>query len=161
MKKIFWISIGCIFLFLAEALIANVFGSWVRPNFLILLIIFVNLNYGVRYGLWTAIVAGVLKDSFGVGLFGSHIFSFVLSSYLLILIKHYIFHLEAIYFKLALAFSVTLLNIAILYCIQVLFMQVNFKEALLFIAMPQLVATTAIAPYCLDGFKKCAFELLK
>lgn len=161
MKKVFWIFIGCILLFYTEAVIGNVLGNWLKPNFLILLIIFVNLNYGIRYGLWAAVVAGIFKDSFGVGLFGSHIFAFTLSSYLLVFIKRTMIHLEAIYFKLALAFTICLLNIIILYCIQVLFVQVNFSEAVWFIVIPQLVTTTAVAPYCLDGFKICASELLK
>lgn len=161
MKKVLWIFAGCILLFLVEAVISNVFGSWLKPNFLILFIVFVNLYFGVRHGLWASVVAGVLKDSFGIGLFGSHILAFVLSSYLVVLIKHYMLHLEAIYLKWALAFTLTLLNIVILYFIQVLFIQVNFKEALWFIAVPQLVTTTAVGPYCFDGFKKCALKLLK
>ena len=161
MKKVFWIFIGCILLFYAEALVGNVFGNWLKPNFLILFIIFINLYLGTRYGLWAAFVAGILKDSFGVGLFGSHIFAFVLSSYLLVLVKRYMLHLEALYFKLALVFTICLLNVVILYCIQVLFVQVNFNEAVWFIVIPQLVTTTAVGPYCLDGFKKCALELLK
>lgn len=161
MKKILWIFIGCIILFYAEAVIANGLGAWLKPNFLILFIIVINLTFGIRYGLWAAIVAGLLKDSFGVGLFGSHIFSFVLSSYLLVLIKHYMIHLEALYFKLALAFSITFLNVMILYCIQVIFVQVDFKDAAWFIIIPQIVITTAVGPYCLDGFKKCVLELSK
>lgn len=161
MKKVFWIFIGCIILFYAEAVIANALGNWLKPNFLIIFIIVVNLTFGVRYGLWAAVVAGLLKDSFGAGLFGSHILSFVLSSYLLVFIKHYIMHLEALYFKIVLVFLITLLNVMILYCIQVIFVQVDFKDAVWFIVIPQLVATTAVGPYCLDGFKKCVLELSK
>jgi rod shape-determining protein MreD len=161
MKKAFWIFISCILLFYAEAIMGNVFGNWLKPNFLLLFVISVNLVFGIRYGLWAAIVAGVFKDSFGVGLFGSHILAFVLSSYLLVFIKRTMIHLEAIYFKLALVFTICLLNIVILYCIQVLFVQVNFQEAAWLIIFAQLVTTTAVGPYCLDGFKKCVLELLK
>jgi len=161
MKKIFWILTGCIFLFLVETIIYNVFGHWLKPNLLILFIAFVNLYFGVRQGLFAAVVAGLLKDSFAVGIFGAHVFAFTLSSYLVILIKKYFFHMEALALKLSLAFTLSLLNVLILYLIQVLFTEVNFKDALWVIAVPEVILTTAVGPYCFESFKKCALKLLK
>lgn len=139
----------------------NVFGQWVKPNLLILFIVFVNLYFGVRQGLFAAVVAGLLKDSFAVGIFGAHIFAFMLSSYLVILIKKYVFHIEALLLKLALAFTLSLLNVLILYFIQVLFTEINFRDVLWVIAVPEVVLTTAVGPYCLKSFKQCALKYLK
>ncbi len=148
-------------MFLAEAVIANVFGHWLKPNFLILFIVFVNLYFGVRQGLLAAVVAGLLKDSFAVGIFGAHIFAFILSSYLVILIKKYVFRFEALWLKLALAFTLSLLNVLILYLIQVLFTEVHFNDVLWVVALPELTWTTAIGPFAFIHFKKCALKFLK
>ncbi|MFA6378439.1 MAG: rod shape-determining protein MreD [Candidatus Omnitrophota bacterium] len=161
MKKILWILSGCIVLFFLEIIISNVFGHWLKPNLLILFIVFVNLYFGVRQGLFAAVVAGLLKDSFAVGIFGAHIFAFILSSYLVILIKRYVFHIEALALKLALAFTLSLLNVLILYFIQVLFTEVNFKDVLWVVAIPEVTMTTIVGPYCLESFKKCALRILK
>ena len=148
-------------LFFLEAVIVNVLGHWFKPNLLILFIVFVNLYFGVRQGLWAAAIAGLLKDSFAVGLFGAHVFAFILSSYLVILIKRYVFHMEALMLKLSLALSLSVLNILILYLIQVLFTELNFKDVLWVIALPEVVITTAVGPFCLKVFKQCALRFLK
>jgi len=161
MTKIIWIFLGCILLFLFETIICNVFGPWLKPNLLILFIVFVNLYFGVRQGIFASVVAGLLKDSFAVGIFGAHIFAFILSSYLVILIKRYFLHIEALALKFALAFILSLLNVFILYFIQALFTEVNFRDVLWMIAIPEVVTTTAVGPYCLASFKKCALKFLK
>ncbi len=161
MKKILWILCGCIFLFFIETVIYNVLGHWLTPNLLILFIVFVNLYFGVRQGLFASVVAGILEDSFAVGLFGAHIFAFILSSYLVILIKRYFLHIEALPLKITLSFTLSLLNVLILYFVQVLFSEVNFHDALWTIVIPEVVITTVAGPYCLASFKKCALKFLK
>jgi rod shape-determining protein MreD len=160
-KKILWILISCFLLFLFEIGIFHVFGYWLKPNFLVLFVIFINLFWGTRYGLWAAIVAGLLKDSFLVGLFGANIFSFILSSYVVLLLKKYIFQVDAFYLKVTLAFFLSLLNIVILYFVEAFFAPGGFKDVVWFIAIPEVLTTTAVGPYCFHLFKKCALRVSK
>src|SRR3989338_6900085 len=65
-------------LFLAEFIFVNFFTTAFKPNLLILLIIFVDLHWGSRWGIFAAALSGILKDSFAGGFFGMHTFAFIL-----------------------------------------------------------------------------------
>ena len=74
MKKIITIIFLSFFFLWLEFFLFNYVHPWVTPNFLLLLIIFVNLWLGIRFSLFAAVVAGLLKESFSTDFFGFHIF---------------------------------------------------------------------------------------
>ncbi|HOD12502.1 MAG TPA: rod shape-determining protein MreD [Candidatus Omnitrophota bacterium] len=160
-KKTLWILISCYLLFLIEIGVFHVFSFWVKPNFLILFVIFINLFWGSRYGLWAAVAAGLLKDSLLVGVFGVNIFSFIISSYIVLLLKKYIFQIDALYLKIALAFFLSALNVSILYIVAAFFASGGFRDIAWFLAIPEIITTTAIGPYAFLFFKKCALKVSK
>lgn len=51
--------------FLIEFLLFNTFGRWGKPAMLIILIVFLNLYVGIRFGMIRAFFEGVLKDAIG------------------------------------------------------------------------------------------------
>ena len=77
MKKLFVIAVFSFVLFLAEVAMFQIFGSWFKPSLLVLLVVYFNLKFGIRYGILTSLICGILSDSFGSGIFGVHILSFI------------------------------------------------------------------------------------
>ncbi len=87
MKRII-VIVGLTYLFfLLEFLMFNAFGSWGKPNLLVVLIVFLNLYLGIRYGLMAAFAAGVLKDAFSTQVFGIHIFLFMSCAFLATILR--------------------------------------------------------------------------
>ena len=55
MQKIL-VILGFIFVaFILEFLLYNIVGPWIVPNFFLLLIMFADLYWGIRYGILTAV----------------------------------------------------------------------------------------------------------
>ena len=76
MRRIIFVPV-CVFLFfLIEFILFNMFGSWFMPNLLLLLVIYFNFSSGIRYSIFAAVLAGILKDCFSVDVFGLNIFYF-------------------------------------------------------------------------------------
>lgn len=151
--------IGFLFLlvylgFLLEFFLYNFLGSWFKVNFLLLAVIFVTLFWGIRWGLACAFCAGLLKDSYGGGLFGLHFFSFVLCAYLTVLVRQYFYQIESGILRIFLVFLVTISNVLISFTIVSMFYAINFQEAVTSILIPEVVLTTVIAPFLFDQLKE-------
>ena len=82
MRKIAMITFFIFLFFLTEFFVYNMFNRWLMPNLSLLLVVFFTLYLGIRYGLFTAVLAGILEDSFGISMFGVNLFSFVVCAYL-------------------------------------------------------------------------------
>ena len=160
MKKIAMISAVTLLLFLLEFLCANIFGPWFHPNFLILLLIFIDLHWGVRYGLFVAVLAGFLKDSFAVGVFGIHIVSFIGCVYTTTLLRRYLFYdVDFGFLRILMAFLMTVLNFLFTYGLKSLFQAVDFFEMASFVALPEVLATTVAAGFVFKKLKLCVLKL--
>ena len=160
MRKIFLITAITFIFFLIEFVFSNFFGCWLKPNFLILLIIFVDLHLGIRYGLFVAILAGLLKDSFGIGVFGVNIFSFVLCVYVTTLARRYFFYdVEFGFLRILMAFLMSFLNIVVSYILNSMFSRIDFYQMLIFVMLPEVLATTLVASSIFKGLKRCVLKL--
>ena len=110
MRRILLVTLLVFMTYLAEFFLFNSLGSWFKPDFLILLVIFLNLYFGIRYSIYTAILAGILADSFGAPPFGIHIFSFVFCAYGTTFLKKYLYHMGSSAPRLLLILCVILVN---------------------------------------------------
>ncbi|MCK5214876.1 MAG: rod shape-determining protein MreD [Candidatus Omnitrophica bacterium] len=153
------IAIFTIVCFIIEAVWVDVLGVLFKPNLLIILIIFFNLFRGIRYGLITALFAGLLADSFSVKPFGINIFSFVICAYMATVIKMYVYQVGSVVSRVLMVFFVTLINILVLYFLNVMISPIAFSEAFMCVLIPQTVMTVLIAPYAFEKFKQCALKL--
>jgi len=159
MKKIISI-IGLVFMFfLIEFLIFNLAGRSFMPNFMILFIIFVSLSLGIRYSIFTAVIAGVVKDSFGVGVFGIHSFSFIVCAYLTILFKKYVYHVTSFSSRLLLVFIIVVSNVVIQFFLKFMFGSVSVRDALRHVLLPEVVMTLIVANFTFERLKACASRL--
>ena len=159
MVKILNIFLFVITAFVIESAAGEVLGPWVKPNLLIILIVFFNLFRGIRYALLAAVLAGLLKDSFTVGMFGVNTFSFVICAYLATLFKMYIYHVGSSAAKFLIVFLVVLCNIFLQYILQAAVYPIGFKEMFLHVLLPEVLTTTLIAHYTLEKYKTCAKRL--
>ena len=158
MRKLLLI-IGLSFLFFAiEFLWVNLLGNWFKPNLLLLLIIFFNLSFGLRYGLAAAFFAGLLEDSFGTSVFGVHIYSFVVCTFMLVVVRRYLFHAGVYSLRIFLAFLLSLLNALLVFALNCIFLPLDFKEAFCFVIFPEVLATTLAAGFTFRHLRTCVLK---
>ena len=155
--------LGIIFLtflfFLLEAFLFYSFGYFFRPNLLLLLVMFSNFYFGIRYGLLSAVLAGILKDSIGTHPFGINLFAFVLCAYIAVYLKKYFFHLSAASFRLLLIFFMLLIYNIVYFLFGFMFLSLKINEMFSPIFLSELVSTLIITHFVLDQLKKCALKL--
>lgn len=143
------------FVFLAaEFILFDFFGQWFNPNLLILFIIFVNLRLGIRYGLGVAFLAGLLKDSFGTGIFGVNLLSFIFCAYATIFVQKYFYEVEANFLRILLALTMSLLGVLVNYLASAVFNVIDFREAVIFVMVPEVVATTLVVTFVFSHLRK-------
>lgn len=158
MYQFFIISLSVFICFWIENLLTELGGAWFTPNLLIVLIVFFNLFRGIRYSLLTALLAGLLKDSFGVGTFGFHTVSFIACAYLTSMTKIYIYQTGTNAARVLLVFFITLVNVALQCIMNMMFVSVEFARVFVHIILPEVLATSALTPYIFKKFKQCALR---
>lgn len=145
--------------FIAESVLGDLLGRWFKPNLLIILIVFLNLSRGTHYSILAAFLAGLLKDSFSVKLFGLNIFSFVVCAYLTTFFKIYIYQTGSAASRVFMVFLISGLNVVIQYLMNVMLAPIYFGEAVLHVWLPEVLATTVAAGYVLEKLKQCVLRL--
>ena len=159
MRKVIFIPVCVFVFFLAEFFLFNMGGRWFMPNLLLLLIIYFNLAFGIRYSIFSAIFAGVLKDSFSTSIFGLNIFSFVLCAYMTTILKKYLHHMDSRWLKLFLVFFVTIVHIISSSCLQMMFGEINWVGVLKFVFIPEIVTTLVVTSFIFTQLRKCVSKL--
>jgi len=159
MRKILLISV-CVFIsFLAEFFIFNLTGQWFTPNLLLLVIIYFNLAFGIRFSIFAAVLAGILKDSFSADIFGLNIFSFVLCAYMTTILKRYIHYVASRRSRFLLVFFIAVINVATHFCLHMMFGEINAGEVLEFVLIPEIVMTIFATSFVFIRLQKCVSKL--
>ena len=152
---VFLLAIGC---FVAEFMIFNLFGRIFLPNLSLILIMFINLSLGIRYGLFAAIISGVIKDSLGIGFFGSHTLSFVVCAFLAVYLQKYIYQRGSGLSRLILLGAMVGTDFLIQFFLNLMSGEVFIADALRFIFVPEILATLLLADFSFAGLKKCVLK---
>lgn len=159
MRKIILIVLVVFLSFLIEFFLFNMGGRWLMPNVLLLVIIYFNLAFGIRYSIFAAVLAGVLKDSFGIEVFGIHIFTFVLCAYMTTILKRYLHYVASRRSRLVLVLCVTIIHICGYYCLQLMLGGVSGAQILLFVFFPEVVTTLLVTSLIFTQLRKCVLKL--
>lgn len=159
MRKIIFIVLSVLVFFLIEFSFFNMGGRWLMPNLLLLAIIYFNLAFGIRYSILAAVLAGVFKDSFGAGIFGIHIFAFVLCAYMATILKRYLHYVASRRSRLLLVFCVTAIHALTHFCLQAMFGTVNVIEFFQFVFIPEIATTLLITSFTFTQLRKCVLKL--
>ena len=160
MRRILLISFFVFIFFIFEFFLFNFFGRSVMPNLLLILIVFFNLSFGIRYSLLTAFLAGILKDSFSAGPFGMYAASFMSAAFMSTVFKKYVYSRGSHGSWLLLVSLVSLANIFIQWVIQLrLGSNICVYDILRFILLPEVISTMVIAHFIFYPLKKCVLKL--
>lgn len=155
--------LGVIFLvyasFVAEGIFFQFIGRLFNPNILIILIVFFNLTRGIRYSLFAAFVAGIIKDSYSTYPFGIYTFSFMLCAYLTTFIKMYIYQPGVPALRILLVFLISAINIVVQYFLFLMATTISAVDMFTHLLLPEVLATTIITTYAFRKFKQCALRL--
>ncbi len=159
--------------FLTENVLSEFFGWWLippsarlTPNLLIILVVFFNSFRGIRYGLLTAFLAGLFRDSFGVNVFGLNIVAFMACAYLASFIKVYIHPAGSNAARVLTVFFMSLIYVCIQYALHVTLVlpsagqiSIDFAEMFVYILIPEVLTTTIVTVVVFERFKRCALKL--
>lgn len=158
-KRLFAIAAAVYFFFIAEFVLYNTVGMWGKPELLVLAIIFCNLYWGIRYGIWAAVVAGLLRDAFGIQPFGTYVFIYIAAAYLTTYIRKNIYQPGSRFSRAMAAFLVVTGCFILEIVLRLRQHEVRLPEAVCFILMPQLVTTMVAATFVFQGLRNLAVKL--
>ena len=166
-EKILWTSwkLGLIttltvLFFLMECLLSNIFGRILKPELILLLIVFFDLYSGVRYGLFVAFLGGFLKDSFSTAPFGITLYAFVFCVYATTLIKKYLFYeIEFGFLRVFITVMVVFLNAIAITFLAALLIEREGHLAVFLNMLPGVFTTSLLAPVVYKFLKECVLRL--
>ena len=156
MKRLFIILAFTYLFFLAEFLLFNIFGRWGRSDLLLILIIFFNLYLGIRYGLFAAFFAGILKDAFSAQVFGIYIFLFMCSAFLATVLRRNFYRPGSRLSRLVVTGGVVVvfvLSQAVLYAMTY---DLDWKGVIQYVFFPEVLITMASATVVFTKLKELA-----
>jgi len=151
-----------IFIFIAAVMQLNILQSVnffnIRPDILLILVIFFNMHFSLRKGLIIGGICGLLKDIFSSGIFGLNLFSFIICILVLKEIKKY-FYKESNSMLIFTTFLISLIN-SIISCVAMsAILDLTFIRPFLLIIFLESIYTALISPIVFIPFKKCVLEL--
>jgi rod shape-determining protein MreD len=150
----------CYLALLAEFCLFNLFGRWGDPNVLLLVVIFFNLYSGIRYSLWAALWAGVLKDCFSTMPFGTNVFAYVACAYLSTLIRRYSYERGSDLSKLWMVFVLIFVHTGIMGLLHnMIFDEVRWWDVWGTIWLPGVVTTLAATLFVFERLQYVAKRL--
>lgn len=157
MKRIFTV-IGLVLLFfLVEYLFSIVFGPYLLPNFMLLLIIFVDMSMGIRYALLAAFVGGAIKDAYSIEFFGFHILTYMLCAYLTTLVARGL-HQKGSWLSLIL--MIFCIHSVLLICQGALSFNLGlWPEFIKQIYAPEIISTLLVSGVIFNYLRKCVLKL--
>jgi rod shape-determining protein MreD len=159
MKRFFFIVILTYIFFLVDFLMFNAFGRWGAPNLLLILIVFFNLYLGIRYGLLTAFWAGVLKDSFSTGVFGTHIFLFMSCAFLAIILRRNFYRPGSRLSRLVVTAGVVVAYVLAEALLRSMDQDMGLKDIFQYVFIPEVALTVACATFVFTRLKDLAVRL--
>lgn len=156
MKRFVFILILTYFFFLAEFLLFSSFGRWGAPNLLLLLVIFFNLYLGIRFGLLTAFCAGIIKDSFTVGVFGTYIFLFMSCAFLATVLRRNFYRPGSRLSRLIVTAGVVTAFVLAQAVLRSMEQDLNFGDIFQHVFLPEFVLTVGCATFVFTKLKELA-----
>jgi len=144
--------------FILESVLSQLVPRWLQPDLLLMLIVFFNLFRGIRYSLFAAFCAGLLRDSFSAQAFGLNTFSLTACAFLTTYIKLYVYHVGSVPTRVFLVVVMTVVHVLMRFIVNMVFVPLNFAEVFRHVLVPQVVLASFTANYFFARFKKCALK---
>ena len=160
MRRIVYITALVFIFFLLEFFLYNLVGWWFQPQLLTLLIVFFNLYLGVRYGLYTAVLAGLIVDSFSTSVFGLNLVSFIVVGYMTTFLRKYVYYRGSRLSRLILVFIILIIDFGCRLILHAMLGNFDPVGAFNYAFVPGLVATLLITTTTFQQLRQCASKLL-
>lgn len=154
MLRILFIAFLSVLFYLIEFFLFNLFGRWFTPDLLLILVIFLNLYWGIRYSLLGAVFAGFIQDSFSIDPFGTNIFTLIICVFLTTLIKRYLYQIGSISSRVFMVFLVSILNVLIHVLLNAMSGIVDLRDLIIYVLLPQVLTTTIVANYVFSRLRR-------
>ena len=159
MRKILLISLAVFVSYLIEFFLFNLGGRWFMPNLLLLVVVYFNLAFGIRYSIFAAVLSGVFADSFGTGVFGINIFSYVLCAFMATFLKRYLHYVASRSSRLILVFSVTIVHLLTHFFLKLMMGRVEVLEIIRYVFIPEIITTLIVTSFFFAQLRKCVLKL--
>jgi rod shape-determining protein MreD len=159
MRRVLIISFLTFFFFLLEFIIFHLIGGWAKPQLLILLVIFFNLYLGIRYGLYAAVLAGVITDSFTTNVFGLNVVAFIICAYMTTLLRKYIYYRGSRMSRLILVFFICLVDFTVRLILHAMLGVIDVAGAIVVILLPALAMTLLCTSTVFHQLRLCVSRL--
>ncbi|NLE64297.1 MAG: rod shape-determining protein MreD [Elusimicrobia bacterium] len=152
MRQILLIPLICYLALLMEFALFDLFGRWGGASLLLLVVIFFNLYSGIRYSLWAALWAGMMKDCFSTLPFGAHVFVFGVCAYVSTYIRRYAYERGSDLSKLWMVFCVVTLQTLLMGALHdMIFEGIRWRDVWAGIWGPTVVTTLLVALFVFDA----------
>lgn len=139
----------------AEFLTHNLLGAKLTPQFLILLVIFFNLYWGIRYSLAAAVMAGFVKDSFSLHPFGIFWLSLVICAFLTTFFVERFYRRGSRSHRLILSSAICLIFFILATLLHAVMDPVSWRPLWIRVFLPQLILTALVANPYMEFQKSC------
>lgn len=156
MKRLSFILVLTYLFFIVEFLLSSAFGRWGTPNLILLLIIFFNLYLGIRYGLLTAFCAGIFKDSFTIGVFGTNIFLFMSCAFLATVLRRNFYRPGSRLSRIMVTAGVVTAFVLAQVLLRSMDQDLDFGDIFQFVFLPEIFLTIVSATFVFNKLKELA-----
>lgn len=158
MTKFLFIAICSFICVVIEGLLDQNLGRWFKPNLCLCLVVFLNLFKGTHPSMVAALLAGLMKDSLSAKFFGLNMLSLAACAQVTTFLKSYIYETGSMGSRVMIVFLAALFNLLIQYAVNAMMEQIYFTEVFRYVMLPEVLATTLVAPYAFTKFKQCALR---
>jgi len=158
MRKALLITICVALFYCVEFILYNYVSRWFMPNLLLLAVVYFNMAFGIRYSIYTAVLAGILADSFSAGMFGINVFAFVFCAYMTTVLKKYFHYVASRQSRLVLTFFILAINITTMAFLQYMFATVDFVRAFKYVFVPEALSTLVVTSFVFAQLKRCVLK---
>ncbi|MCR4337956.1 MAG: rod shape-determining protein MreD [Candidatus Omnitrophica bacterium] len=161
MQRFLFVFFAVIIGFFVESLIVDLMGRNFKPNILIIIVVFFNLAWGIRYSLLSAGLAGLLRDAMSVKTFGLNLFPFLLCAYLTTILAKYIYQRGSNASRFLLVIVVELIFLHVQYILNFTIVAVSFSEFFRYVLLPETIITAIVTIYVFQKLRRCALRFLE
>ena len=159
MKRVLIIVLASYLAYALEFLLYNFWGPWGKPELMVLVVVFFNLYLGIRFGIIAAVFCGLFKDTGSVAPFGTYILVYLSVSYLATFVRRYLYQPGSRFSRALVSFFVVIGSFIIQAILTSMSHEINIKDLLVDVLVPQLVTTVIAATYVFEKLKNISVFL--
>ncbi len=158
MKRFYFIGVVVLSLFFLEIILFDNFIFFkIKPDLLFLSVIFFTVYMGLKEGIFSAIISGILLDAFSLNFGAMNLLAFVICAIAINYFKKYIYQ-ETKLMIFVTMLAACLLNVMLDYCFGFFWKGVYSGAAFLLAVASEIILTAILAVPVFYYLKRCALK---